>query len=284
MEPWAWFGLIVLPLVGVGAWMAAAHAWFVRWHRRARLPLPWADAREVAAWHLREIGAFLRIAVWHLRARFSDGLRTPRVAVTGPPVLLVHGFTQNGSNWWGLRRRLEGVGRPTMAVSLGRPFRSLAAHSGALVARLRDLVGRFPEGVDVVAHSMGGIVVRQVLAEHPELARAVRRVVTLGSPHAGTAGARIAPPTWEIDFAQLAPGSRYLRTLPTLAQVAPHAEITTVAATADLIVYPVAACHERGARRIVLPGLGHAGLLTRNEAHAAVLGALGAEPARLAAK
>jgi triacylglycerol lipase len=238
----------------------------------------------VAPEHLRELGAMVRLGAWHLRARFADGPRRPRGEITGRPVLLVHGFTQNGTNWWGLRRRLERAGRPTVAVSLGRPFRTVAAHSAALVARLRALAGEAPDGVDVVAHSMGGIVLRHVLAEHPDLAPVVRRVVTLGSPHGGTAGARLAPPSWRVDFAQLAWGSPYLRALPALARVAPHAEITTVAATADLIVYPIATCHERGARRVDLPGLGHAGLLTRAEAHAAVLQALGAEPARLAAK
>ncbi len=273
-----------LPILVFFTWMGAAHVHAWAWHRRhdpARPAL--GAAAHVRAW-LEEARAFAVLGVWHVIAWPQDDLRWPGVVASGPPVLFVHGFTQNGTNGWGLRRRLEALGRPTAAVSLGLPFRSIHAHAAALTARLRELAAAFPDGFDVVAHSMGGVVLRYALVEHPDLAGRVRRVVTLGSPHAGTAGARLAPRGWRVDFSELAPHAPLFARLPSLSDLLPHADVTTVAAVGDLIVYPVATCHQPGARAIALPLLGHASLLTHPRALDVVIEAITASRSLLHAR
>jgi pimeloyl-ACP methyl ester carboxylesterase len=130
-------------------------------------------------------------------------------------------------------------------------------------------VGLDPEGIDVVCHSMGGVLLRSVLARRPDLARRIRRVVTLGSPHRGTAAARGIP--WLPEVQALKRRSAFLAGLPSLSALVPRA--VTVAGTLDTIVYPVDTALEDGAEHVVIPA-GHAGLLTRPEAVAAVRHAL----------
>jgi pimeloyl-ACP methyl ester carboxylesterase len=70
--------------------------------------------------------------------------------------------------------------------------------------------------VDVVAHSMGGLVIRYALAQvqagHRDFPRKllVEDVVTLGTPHGGARGVL---PTGSTEVAQMAPGSELLKAL-----------------------------------------------------------------------
>ncbi|WP_158514278.1 esterase/lipase family protein [Rhodococcoides fascians] len=92
--------------------------------------------------------------------------------------------------------------------------RTLARYAEGLV-RLISLIERSSEqhnqtfdGVDVIAHSMGGLVMREALLAmeenaHHSAQRLVHRVVTLGTPHRGIAFQRV--PRWLLD---LLPGAR----------------------------------------------------------------------------
>lgn len=253
-----------LPPVALAAFFAVTQARWRAYVRHKRLAL--------APWRLRdvvdELVAFARVGAWRLLAG-ADALRRP-ARMTGRPVVCVHGVTQDGTNLWGIRRALEARGRPTLAVSLGRLGRPVEAYVPRLLDALRTLDA--PDGFDVVAHSMGGVVLRMALAADSALAARVRAVVTLGSPHAGTAALR-GLPRW-LELADLRRRAPLLTGLPALSALAPHAAIVTVAGHRDAIVYPPEACHEPRARAITLPRVGHAGLLVAPEAVGAVVEAL----------
>jgi hypothetical protein len=258
---------------GLGAWIAFSYGRFLAYHRHKRLAPPPLPPGALVRYLYGEATAMLTLAWWHIRAAFADGLRTPAGPPTGPPVLCVHGITQNGSNLWGIRRALERRGRPTRAVSMGTFGRPLVAYMPPLERALRDLVASSPEGtIDIVAHSMGGVVLRLVLAAQPELLTHVRRVVTLGSPHAGTASTRGLPLGSSVRH--LGRRSDLLARLPGLQPGA----LTTIAGAPDLLVYPQSTCHLPGARTIDLPGVGHTGLLTRADAIGAVVEAICGDP------
>lgn len=269
-------GLLVLSasttLMAVVGWLQVSHLRFATYHRFKGLDLPHIGVGEYLALHLRELFAWITLGWWALTASLRDGLIRP-AEVTGPTVLCVHGFTQNGSNFWGIRRALRRAGRPSRAVFLGFPFRRLSGYAPRLESALDGLQGP----VDVVCHSMGGIILRLALQRRPELASRIRRIVTLGSPHRGTAAGRGLPIA--ADVRELGRSSAVLAELPSFAELAPQAEVTTVAGVRDLVVYPQSSALLAGSHQVVLPGVGHGGLLVHRVAVEAVLNALDAREA-----
>lgn len=111
----------------------------------------------------------------------------PGDPVTRPPVIFVHGLYHNRTAWFFYLRWFRRWGwRHLKAITLRGKFRSVGEHAATL-ARVVDEVLRQTGStrVDLVGHSMGGLVIRAFLAEAPNR-DAVRRVVTLGTPHAGS--------------------------------------------------------------------------------------------------
>ena len=223
--------------------------------------------------YFRSLVAALEIIGWTFVHLFQDGLRRPSGPQTGPPVLCVHGFHMTGSCMWGIRRHLETRGRPTRAVFLGSPYQSAEVYAEPLARAIRDLQLQFRgEGFDVVAHSMGGLITRKVLAENPPLAAGARRIVTLGSPHHGTgllSWIRFGPV-----YQMMSLESDFVRELPDFRASAGQSQQPDRLAEQDLVVYPVSSCHLPDSREVTLDGLGHLGLLTEPEALAVVTEAL----------
>ncbi|MFI8102391.1 esterase/lipase family protein [Streptomyces sp. NPDC086023] len=111
---------------------------------------------------------------------------TPR-----PPVVLLHGFTDNRSVFLLLRRVLAEGGRHHVETLNYSPLTTdLRAAARRLARQVEEvLVHTGQDRVDLVGHSLGGLVARYYVQRLGGDAR-VRAVVTLGTPHHGT---RIAP-------------------------------------------------------------------------------------------
>jgi pimeloyl-ACP methyl ester carboxylesterase len=112
------------------------------------------------------------------------------------PLVVAHGLWLSGAETWLLRRRLRVAGFAAHVFH----FRSVRADLDTNAAALaRFLTGVASERVDVVGHSLGGVVAVHLL-EQAQAAR-VGRVVCLGSPLNGTeSGRRLAA----------LPGGRYV--------------------------------------------------------------------------
>ncbi|MFI6145324.1 alpha/beta fold hydrolase [Streptomyces sp. NPDC051109] len=108
-----------------------------------------------------------------------------------PPVLLLHGFTDNRSVFVLLRRTLAAGGQRHVEAYNYSPFtRDLRVTARHLARRVEELCERTgQERVDLVGHSLGGLVGRYYVQRLGGGAR-VRTLVTLGTPHSGT---RVAP-------------------------------------------------------------------------------------------
>ena len=110
---------------------------------------------------------------------------------TGPadrtPVLFVHGLYHNHTAFYLYLRWFRKWGwQHVKAVNLPGKFRSIQDFSGMLCEEIDEVLTETGSNqVDLVGHSMGGLVIRSYLANNPGTTK-VRKVITLGSPHAGS--------------------------------------------------------------------------------------------------
>lgn len=183
---WWWAGALAHP--GVLGLQFMLAAWGSRgWAGR---PGPWGW---VKAW-AREWGDSVRIFGWLQPWRWCSEPDhcPPQLSPSPSPqsargVLLVHGYFCNRGMWSGWVRRLRAAGHPVMAVNLEPLWGDIGSHGALLaeaVARLQQASGGLPPLL--VAHSMGGLVVRSWLAQQPDAWAHIHQVVTLGTPHLGT--------------------------------------------------------------------------------------------------
>ncbi|GGT85989.1 lipase family alpha/beta hydrolase [Streptomyces coeruleorubidus] len=108
-----------------------------------------------------------------------------------PPVVLLHGFIDNRSVFVLLRRSLAQHGRQQIESLNYSPLtcdiRAAAELLGRHIEEVCERTGA-PQ-VDVVGHSLGGLIARYYVQRLGGDAR-VRTLVTLGTPHSGT---RVVP-------------------------------------------------------------------------------------------
>lgn len=284
-DPVAWWAILLLVVAAVAALFVVALALFVlaTWRQRVAFDREKGEQVAVGAWAAlalfrNELGALLTLMWWRLTGFGDGGFSPSQTKNRGRPVVCVHGLWGDPSNMRGIRRALDARGRPSYAVDLGRPFRPIDAYAPPLALALHQAVALHPEGdgFDVVCHSMGGLVLRAVLAADPDLAAQVRTVVFIGSPHQGTAAARGI--TFLPEGPALAQGSAWLAQLPPLSTSCPQARVVSIVAKGDAIVYPVETCTPEGCEVHVLEHLGHNAPLTRPEAIDVVIAALEGRP------
>ncbi|MET7499203.1 lipase family alpha/beta hydrolase [Streptomyces microflavus] len=123
--------------------------------------------------------------------------RLPGSPAAERPVVLLHGFIDNRSVFVLLRRTLARHGRRHLASlnysPLTRDLRTAAELLGRHVEEVCARTGQ--REVDIVGHSLGGLIARYYV-QRLGGDRRVRTLVTLGTPHGGTAvapGAGIHP-------------------------------------------------------------------------------------------
>jgi pimeloyl-ACP methyl ester carboxylesterase len=194
-----------------------------------------------------------------------------RDVITRSPLLLVHGLASNRGVWRWLLPRLRAAGFESIhAVNL-EPMRAeidvLAGNLAREVQRIRDV--HIGSRITIVAHSMGGLIVRAALRSLPP--EAIRHIVTIGTPHHGAALARTL--RWPA-AKQMRPGSKWLASLNALQEDHLPVPLTSIWSHEDNLVRPASSANLQGARCRHLRGLGHFGLLIRGRALDCVLRAL----------
>ncbi|MER5576145.1 esterase/lipase family protein [Streptomyces massasporeus] len=179
-----------------------------------------------------------------------------------PPVLLLHGFIDNRSVFVLLRRSLAQHGRQQIESLNYSPLTcDIRAAAELLGRRIEEICERTGAGqVDVVGHSLGGLIARYYVQRLGGDAR-VRTLVTLGTPHSGT---RVMPVANAHPIVrQMRPGSPVLEelTLP-----APDCRTHFVGFWSDLdhvMDPPETACIDHPdlmAQNVRVTGIGHLAL------------------------
>ncbi|MFI0739613.1 esterase/lipase family protein [Streptomyces sp. NPDC021100] len=178
------------------------------------------------------------------------------------PVLLLHGFADNRSVFVLLRRSLLRHGwRHVASLNhslLTRDIRTAATALSRYAEEFRARTGA--ARIDVVGHSLGGLVARYYVQRLGGDAL-VRRLVTLGTPHGGT---RVAPPMSAHPLVrQMRPGSGVIREL---AAPAPGCRTRFVGFWSDLdqVMVPVETARldhpDLMVRNVRVSGVGHLAL------------------------
>ena len=111
-----------------------------------------------------------------------------------PPVILLHGLGRTPASMWWLSRYLRWAGIPSHLLGYPSNRQGLADNIEAVQARIADLLLAMP--VDLVGHSMGGVISRHLCVADNGLN--VRRVVQLGAPNLGSALADRMGPFWAV--------------------------------------------------------------------------------------
>jgi triacylglycerol esterase/lipase EstA (alpha/beta hydrolase family) len=193
------------------------------------------------------------------------------------PVIFVHGLQGHRGNFVGMQTFFRLAGRRrTYAVCLrpDAPMPELAADLERFVDEVIAL-NELPEGsrVDLVTHSMGGIVARLALANAATAAR-VATLVTLGTPHGGTHAARYAATYHTLE---LRPGSATLAALERqLPWRGPPEQPRLVAlwSRSDMLLLPAEAGRVEGAENVEVQGFTHYSYLLHPEGWVRALKAL----------
>ena len=118
-------------------------------------------------------------------------------------VLLIHGLDEPGGIWDQLAPALAEHHHPTLRFDYPND-QAIARSADELAAQLQILRAQGVTSLDIIAHSMGGLIARDVLTRTPttttgqsDLADpaipAVPLLITLGTPHTGSPWAALQP-------------------------------------------------------------------------------------------
>lgn len=174
------------------------------------------------------------------------------------PVLFIHGMLHNRATFAWLVQRLALAGwREFREINLMTTFHSIPKMADQVAEAVHLLRERHAvKQVDVIAHSMGGIIARYFVqlkgGDGP-----VRNLITLGTPHQGTELSKLS---LFSNVRELSPQSHIIRRL----SAGPPPRFTqglAISGELDVMVRPRSNAWWPGVRNVELKKVGHAGLL-----------------------
>ncbi len=175
-----------------------------------------------------------------------------------PPVMLVHGLGADRSCFSVMEECLHEAGYTVYSVSyscVGSDIHACARNLEREAAWLLEETGS--ESLSVVAHSLGGVVLRWA-SMHTRMRDWLTLGVTLGSPHLGTPTAHLAParlPGFGRIVSQLRPGAHLTAGFDDQRGV----RWVAIAGASDVVVPPKYAGlpRARNVRNVLVPWCGH---------------------------
>ena len=188
------------------------------------------------------------------------------------PVLLLHGLFHNRAVWFLMKQRLEQCGYTVVTVNLP-PFAMVETMARKISETVEEILVTYDaEQVDIVGHSMGGLLARYYI-EFMGGDKRVVHCVMLGTPNAGS---KLAPFALSPIGRDLMPGSDFLTEL-NAAPLNVNVRYISIFSRHDNLVIPAESAELPGAESIEVEWLGHNSLLFHRETIAATIDALRSE-------
>lgn len=254
-SPWPFvvglpFAYLAFPLFFTCLWMLLGWWW--------RTPSPPEVALTFGQQLRKFADEFASIAQAPKMILFRWLMPDPPAAPAELPVLLLHGIGCNAAVWTSLRRRLESQGLgPVYGLSYGPPFDSIDTFAPQVAAKIAEIeAATGARQVVIVGHSMGGLVARAYLRRHG--GARVRRLVTLGTPHAGSMHAWLMSGT---SLAEMRPGSAWLAELNGAPDKTAGVPVVSLWSWHDSMVTPQTSARIDWGDNIVIAGVAHNALL-----------------------
>lgn len=191
---------------------------------------------------------------------------TAASGATDTPVLLVHGFLANKSNWWFVERELRTAGFGEIhAMNYSPRAADVDRLAEICVLRAHEVMAATgADRIHLVGHSLGGMVIRKAVQTLGLVEAA--SVVTVATPHGGVDLARLGGLTGHRNTigVQLRPGSPYLREMWAEAHPMPDTRFIAYYSNLDLLV--------PGRRAMMLePELAATNLLMKDQGHLSIV-------------
>jgi pimeloyl-ACP methyl ester carboxylesterase len=203
-----------------------------------------------------DIAKFAMAAPSH---RHPPGIDLPRPGQSARPVLLIHGFACNRAVWRPWLERLQAAGfAPIRAIDLEPLFGDIQTYANSVVQELLTMQRQNGNvRIAIIAHSMGGLVARAALRSVG--AAVISRIITVGTPHHGTAIAWFFP---SRATQQMRLNTPFIQALNAAQEGQLSVPVVSVYSLDDNFIVPARSAALTGARLHELRGLGHLGLLS----------------------
>ena len=240
---------LAVPLLFVLVWFALAHVWRAERPNDIRL-----SSRERARLFVVEFLTVAGNAPRMIAYRWL--MPDPPPVPADLPILLVHGVLCNAGVWHPFARWLRARGvRPVYAISYGPPLAAMELFAQQVAGKIDAILAATgAKRVAVVAHSMGGLVMRTYLREFG--GAKIARLITVGTPHEGSMHAWLA---MGVCLAQMRPGNAWLATLgPPPADAPP---IVSLWSWHDSMIAPQTSSRIDFGENVELAGVAHNALL-----------------------
>lgn len=207
---------------------------------------------------LREYVAFVKLyTLYHIFPGIFGRSDKAEADAERVPVLFIHGYMCNAGSWAAVLRylRAQNIG-PLYTITLEPLWANIETLAKQVAVRIEAIHAQTrAEKVILVGHSMGGVVARAYLRQNGE--DRVALVITLGSPHYGTALARWLG--FGRNVSQLSPDSFWLQSLN---EYVPEVPMITAYSWHDELIAPQSSGRLPFAESVAWAGMGHLAMLS----------------------
>jgi pimeloyl-ACP methyl ester carboxylesterase len=150
---------------------------------------PRATLRALLQAYLHEATTAPRVFLWRQPFR-TQVIADYLPASDKPGVVFIHGFFCNRAFWSPWMAQLSLQNRAFVAVTLEPAFGSIDDYTTLVEAAVTKVTRATGLPPALICHSMGGLAARAWLRVNPANEARIQRVITIGTPHFGTALSR----------------------------------------------------------------------------------------------